>query len=256
MRENPLRAAFANDETVLNGWLHIPSSVSAEAMAHAGFDSLTVDLQHGPIGFEAALTMLQAISSTPTVPLARVAWNHPPAVMRLLDAGAYGVICPMIDDREGCERFVRACRYPPAGTRSWGPTRARFHAGGYDPERANATVLAIAMVETATALANLDGIVATPGLDAIYVGPADLSQSLGVGVTPDFHAPPLADALARIAAACERAGVVAGVHTGTPAQARRARALGYRFVTVRSDLAYLTEGAAAVVGELGSPGEG
>lgn len=247
MHDNPLRARFERGDAVLNGWLTLPSAVSAEAMAHAGFDSVTVDLQHGPIGFDTALAMLQAISGAPAVPLVRAPWNDPAAIMRLLDAGAWGVICPMVNSREECERFVAACRYPPQGGRSWGPTRAALALDGYDPEAANRGVLAFAMVETAAALEQLDAIVATPGLDGVYVGPADMTYSLGGGAGVDFDWPPLADAVARIEAACRARGLVAGVHTGRPADAERLLAAGYRLVTVDSDLAYLTRGAAAVV---------
>lgn len=247
MRENRLRSIFQRGASALNGWLHVPSSVSAEAMAHAGFDSLTVDMQHGPIGFETALAMLQAVSTTNTVPLARASWNDAASIMRLLDAGVYGVICPMIEDREQCEHFVRACRYPPEGDRSWGPTRARLYARGYVPEIANETVLTFAMIETARALANVEEIVATSGLDVVYVGPADLSRSLGGPVAVDLGAAPVAEALETIVTVCQGAGVVPGIHTSSAAEAEAMLVRGFRFVTVQSDLAYLSAGAAAVV---------
>ena len=250
MRENPLRSAFDRGAAVLNGWLHIPSSVSAEAMAHAGFDSLTVDLQHGPIGFESALGMLQAISTTATVPMARVPWNDPAAIMRVLDAGAYGVICPLVDDREACERFVAACRYPPAGIRSWGPTRARLYARGYAAAQADRLVVTIAMIETAEALENLKEIVSTPGLDAVYVGPADLGLSLGREPGEFFADESAEGVLGAVVHACRDSGVAPGIHTSDLDQARRALSLGYRFVTVASDLGYLSGRAAEVVDAL------
>lgn len=256
MDTNPLRARLERGDAALNGWLTIPSGLAAEAMAHAGFHSLTLDLQHAPIGFDAALPMLQAITGTPATPLARASWNEPAAIMRLLDAGAWGVICPMVDSRDDCERFVAACRYPPRGARSWGPTRARFALGGYDPDEADRGVLAFAMVETVAALDALDAIAATPGLDGIYVGPADLTRSLGGGVTVDFAWPPLAAALSRVAAACRANGVVAGVHATRPEDAARLLTAGYRFVTVAADLDLLTRGAAATLATLGEYGEG
>ena len=239
MHTNPLRARLDAGTPVLNGWLTIPSAVAAEAMGRAGFHSATVDLQHGPIGFETALTMLQALAATPATPLVRVPWNEPAPIMRALDAGA-----------DACARFVAACRYPPDGRRSWGPTRAQLAMDGYESERANREVLTFAMIETGPALDNLDAILATPGLDAVYVGPADLSQALGIGPTVRMGADPLASALRRIADACARHGVIAGVHTGSVEDARAMRSLGYRFVTVRSDLAYLEAGAHAVAAAL------
>lgn len=247
---NPAKERLRAGKSVLNGWLHIPSSLTAEAMAHAGFDTLTLDLQHGPFGFEAVLPMLQAISTTSTVPLARVPWNEPGIVMKLLDAGCYGLICPMVNTREQCEAFVGACRYPPLGYRSFGPTRVRLHAGGNYAGRANDETLTFAMIETAEALTNLDDILSVPGLDAVYVGPADLSQALGGAPGGDWDEGPVVEALGRILEAAQKHGVVAGVHTMSPAYARRMLGLGYRFVTVQSDLVFLTAGAEATVAAL------
>ena len=134
---------------MLNGWLHIPSTFGAEVMAHAGYDSLTIDLQHGASDFAGALGMMQAISTTEAVPFVRVPWNDPGLIMRLMDAGAYGVICPMINTGEEAEKFVGACRYPPEGYRSFGPFRATLYAGADYPANANETVVTMAMIETA-----------------------------------------------------------------------------------------------------------
>lgn len=237
-------------ERVLNGWLHIPSSLTAEAMAGAGFDTLTLDLQHGPYGLEAVLPMLQAISSTQAVPLARVPWNEPGVVMKLLDLGCYGLICPMVSTREGCEAFVGACRYPPAGYRSFGPTRVRLAAPDY-AGRANDEVLTFAMIETAEALENLDAIMSVPGLDGVYVGPADLSQALGGPPGADWDEGPVVGALGRIVEAAQKHGLIAGVHTMSAAYAGRMLGLGYRFVTVQSDLNFLLTGAKGAVAAFG-----
>jgi 4-hydroxy-2-oxoheptanedioate aldolase len=248
---NPARARLDAGKPVLNGWLHIPSSLSAEAMAHAGFDTLTLDLQHGPYGFEAVLPMLQAISSTATVPLARVPWNEPGIIMKLLDAGCYGLICPMVSTREHCEAFVDACRYPPAGYRSFGPTRVRLGTPADYAARANDEILTFAMIETATALENLDAIMSVPGLDAVYVGPADLSQALGGPPGADWTEGPVVEALDRILGAAQEHGLIAGVHTMSAAYAARMLDLGYRFVTVQSDLNFLLSGAKAAAADLG-----
>jgi 4-hydroxy-2-oxoheptanedioate aldolase len=129
VRANRLREIWKKGEAVVNGWLSIPSSFSAEVMAHQGFDSLTVDMQHGVVDYQVAVTMLQAISTTSAIPLARVPWNDPARLMKILDAGVYGVICPMINTREEAEALVRACKYAPRGFRSWGPVRASIYAG-------------------------------------------------------------------------------------------------------------------------------
>ena len=247
MRENKLRTKLEQGEAAVNGWLQIPSSVTAEAMAHQGFDSLTLDLQHGPFHFESALTMLQAISSTDTTPLARVPWNEPGIIMKLLDAGCYGIICPMVNSREECERFVQACRYPPQGQRSFGPTRAKFYGGADYAPNANATILTFAMIETKAALANLDDILSVPGLDAIYVGPADLSQSLGGPPGADFTDGPVPEALDKIIEAAKRHGVKAGLHNASVEYSQQMIAKGFQFVTVQSDLSFMVEAAQKVV---------
>lgn len=247
MRPNRLRPLFRDGGFAVNGWLQIASSVSAEALSQTGFDSLTLDLQHGPIDFGQALAMLQAISIGDCVPLCRVPWNEPGVIMRMLDAGCYGVICPMIGSRDEAEAFVGACRYPPDGYRSFGPTRARLYAGADYAEHANRDVLAFAMIETRGGLDHLEAILDVPGLDGVYVGPADLSQALGGPPGSDWQDGPVPAALERIVAATRERGLVAGLHTASPAYARHAIELGYRFVTVQSDLAYLTAGARAAI---------
>ena len=250
MRRNLLKEAFGRGDSVLNGWLHIPSSISAEVMAHAGFDSLTVDMQHGLSYFESAVTMFQAIATTDTVPLARVPWNEPGIIMKLLDAGCYGVICPMINDAEEAAAFVGACRYPPHGYRSYGPTRAALYAGSDYAAHANEEVLTFAMIETQAGLENLEEIVQTPGLDAVYVGPADLSQSLGGKPGADFEDGPVVEALERIAEVARKHNVVAGLHNNSTEYAKRMIDLGYQFVTVETDIRLLSGAAKKLTQEV------
>ena len=184
MRENKLKKIFKEGKVVVNGWLQIPSSFSAEVMANQGWDSLTIDMQHGAIDYPNALQMLQAISTTDVVPMARVNWNEPGQIMKILDAGSYGVICPMVSNRQQAEKFVQACMYPPKGYRSFGPLRGLIYGGSDYGKHANNEILKLAMIETKEALDNLDNIMSTPGVDGIYIGPADLS--LAVGEEPGF----------------------------------------------------------------------
>ncbi len=239
MRENTLKKIWARGAAVVNGWLAIPSAFSAEVMAHQGFDSLTVDMQHGVVDYQTAVTMLQGISTTSVVPLARIPWNDPAFVMKILDAGAYGVICPMINTRQQAEALVRACKYPPRGYRSWGPVRASIYAGTDYGDHANDTLLVIPMIETAEALENLDDILSVPGVDAIYVGPSDLSLALGCKPRLDQTDPPVVEAQKKIVAACKRHGVIAGIHNNTAAYALKMIADGYQFVTLASDTRFL-----------------
>lgn len=243
MRENTIRCRWQADEAVVNGWLSIPSAFSAELMAHQGWDSITVDLQHGIVDYQMAVTMLQAISTTPTMPLVRVPWLDPGIIMRMLDAGAFGVICPMINNREETESLVAACRYPPDGNRSFGPIRAMLYGGADYYAHANASMLAIAMIETREALDKLDDIMSTPGLDGIYVGPSDLSLALGRSPSVDPEDPVVVEAIAHILARAKAHGVAAGIHTAAPAYARRMVEQGYRFVTVGTDGRFIANGA-------------
>jgi 4-hydroxy-2-oxoheptanedioate aldolase len=247
MRENALKNRLSKDLPALNGWLCLPASFSAEVMAAQGWDSLTIDLQHGLIDYQTAVGMLQAISGGQTTPLVRIPWLDPAITMKVLDAGAYGVICPMINSAEETERFVAACRYPPAGIRSFGPLRARVYAGSGYFQEANRTILAIAMIETRSALEHLDEILSVPGLDGIYVGPSDLSIALGFEPTLDSTEKTLLDAIKQIVDAAKAKNLIAGIHTHSPAYARRVMDLGYRFVTIGSDVQFLTAKATEIL---------
>jgi len=247
MRENTLKKLWAGGGTAVNGWLSIPSAFSAEVMAHQGFDSLVIDMQHGVIDYQVAAGMLAAISTTPVVPLARVPWNDPGSVMKILDAGAYGIICPMINSREEAEALVCACKYPPRGHRSFGPVRASIYAGADYADHANDQLVVMPMIETAEALKNLDEILSTPGVDGVYVGPSDLSLALGCKPRLDQTDPPVVEAQQKIVAACKRHGVVAGIHNATSGYALKMIEAGYQFVTLASDSRFMAARAAEEV---------
>ena len=174
----------------------------------------------------------------------------PGIIMKMLDAGAYGIICPMVNTRADAERFVSAMRYPPQGSRSFGPIRALLHAGADYPQHANATVIAFAMVETRQALDNLDEILSVEGLDAIYIGPADLSLALGCTPRFDQEEQPVVEAIDLILAKAREHGVVPCIHNGTPEYARKMVEKGFRFVTVASDARLMAAGAQQVVARM------
>jgi 4-hydroxy-2-oxoheptanedioate aldolase len=247
VRENKLKSIWARGEAVVNGWLSIPSSFSAEVMANQGFDSLTVDMQHGVIDYQVAVTMLQGISTTGVMPMARVPWNDPARLMKILDAGAYGVICPMVNTRAEAEALVRACKYPPRGYRSWGPVRASIYAGADYGDHANDDIVVMPMIETAEAMKNLDDILSVPGVDGVYVGPSDLSLALGLKPRLDQTDAPVVEAQQKIAEACKRHGVVAGIHNSTATYALKMIAQGYQFVTLASDSRHMAMKAAEEV---------
>jgi len=254
MRENRLKQLWKDDRAALGGWLTIPSSVSAEYLAHSGVDWLCVDMQYGLIDYQVGVTMLQAISTTETVPIVRVPWNDPGIIMKTLDAGAYGVIVPMVNSRTEAEAAVAATRYAPQGNRSYGPGRAVLYAGRDYAANANETVLCICMIETREAIERADDIISTPGLDAIYVGPSDLSVSLGLLPAYDQQAPEFVSAIERVVECCRRHNVIAGVHAGTPEVANKRIEQGFRFVQMCDDAGSLARGAATAVAEMRASG--
>lgn len=243
MRENRLRTLWKNDQAAVNGWLAIPNSFSAETMAHQGWDTLTIDLQHGVIDYAQMVTMLQAISTTATVPVVRVPWLEPGIIMKTLDAGAYAVICPMVNTPDDAAKFVAWTSYAPKGTRSNGPIRALLYGGSDYQAHANDTIVRFAMIETAQALDNLDAILSVEGLDAVYIGPSDLSLALGCRPVFDDVDPPVAQAMDHILERAKAHGLVAGVHNGRPDVALARVAKGFRFVTVASDARILASGS-------------
>ena len=244
MRSNRLREIWADGKQATNIWLGLPSMLAAETIAHQGWDSMTVDMQHGHIDFASMVAMLTAISTTQTVPLVRVPWNQPGDVMRALDAGAYGVICPNVDTREQCERFLGACRYAPLGYRSVGPRRAVLYGGSDYLAKANETVLAAVQVESALALKNVAEIAAVKSLDMIYVGPNDLALSLGRDMRVGAADPVVSEAIDKILAAAKSADLRTGIYCRNADDAKAMLARGFDLVTVTSDDALLGAGAA------------
>ena len=245
MRENALKRLWAQDRPALGGWLTVPSSASAETFAHAGFDWVCVDTQHGLIDYQVSVDMLRAISTTDAVPIVRVPWNEPGIIMKSLDAGAYGVIVPMVNTRAEAEAAVSYCRYAPNGVRSYGPARVTLYAGRDYFQHANDTVLCIVMIETAQAIENLDEILSVPGVDVAYIGPADLSVSLGFPPASYHEDAKYVGAVQAVVDACRKHGVVPGFHGGNPANARARAEQGFRFVEVCEEMGAMARAASA-----------
>jgi 4-hydroxy-2-oxoheptanedioate aldolase len=243
-----LRAKWDAGEPTVGLWAVIPSSLTAEMAAAAGYDYVCVDLQHGLSDEPTMVSMFQATVAAGSTPLARVAWNEPWLIMRALDLGAAGVIVPMVGGGAEAARAVQACRYPPEGNRSYGPVRAELTVGSAEPEELAGAVLCFAMVETREGLDRLEEIAATPGLDGIYIGPADLS--LALGLTPRASgAQPLEDAIARVRDACHAHGLIAGMHCATGAAAYARAAEGFQLVTAGMDSSLLKSALAQQLGD-------
>jgi 4-hydroxy-2-oxoheptanedioate aldolase len=243
MRENSAKAKWRAGDVTYGAWLGIPSMLSAEALAHAGYDWLCIDMQHGAIDYAATFSMLTAIVSTETVPFVRVPFGDYGTIQRVLDAGALGVIVPMVNSVDEARAAVNACRYAPKGARSWGPVRAQHALAGNYFERADEEIACIIMIETKQALDRIDDILSVPGIDAVYVGPADLSITLGLPPGLD-NGGAFEEARMAIADACKRHGITAGMHANASLAPKHAAA-GYRMITVTHDLGALNAAAAA-----------
>ena len=208
-------------------------------------------MQHGVIDYPNALTMLQAISTTNVTPLARVNWNEPGQIMKILDAGCYGIICPTVSNRDEAERFINACLYPPKGYRSYGPVRGLLYGGNDYAKEVDKEILKLAMIETKEALSKLDEILDTPNLDGIYIGPADLS--LALGEEPGFDKPEntlVFKEISKILESAKKRDLLAGIHNGSVEYAQKMIKKGFDLVTVGSDQRFMSSGAKASVDKI------
>ena len=241
MRRNPMRERWAAGEPAIGGWLGIPSSYAAEIVARCDFDYVCVDIQHGLLDYGDAWHMLQAINLGSATPVVRVPWNEPGIIGRSLDSGARGIVVPMVNTRAEAEAAVQYCRYAPDGSRSYAGTRVVRQEGSDYFANANTDVAVIPMVETAEAVDNLDEILSVPGVDAVYVGPSDLSVTLGLSPGNNDGEPAFDAAVAKILDGCARHDVIAGCHTVSELCQRRIEQ-GFRMITVTADTVALTRG--------------
>jgi 4-hydroxy-2-oxoheptanedioate aldolase len=244
-----LARRLAAGETVYTGWCALPAPIVAEAIARAGFEAVTIDQQHGLWDTAATASAIAAVRMGGAAPIVRISLGAFAVASRALDFGAEGIIAPMINTAEDARAFVSAAKFPPLGERSWGPMRAMALAGVADQKQylneANAATVTLAMIETATAMANLDAIAAVPGIDVLFVGPSDLSICLTDGKELDPHSATVEAALDKLVAACAKAGKVAGLYCANAERATACARRGFRFLAVGSDLAFLRAGTAA-----------
>src|ERR1700688_605919 len=244
MAENKLKERWKAGKAAVNGWLAIPSGFSAEVMAQCGFDSVTVDLQHGVQDYLTMVQCFQAMNAHPVTSLVRVPWNEPGIIGKVLDGGAWGVICPMVNTPAEAKALATSCLYPPAGKRSNGPIRAAVYgeASAYQTI-ANDEVLVIPMIETQQAIDDIDAILDVPGISGIYVGPSDLGFSLGWKPMLDREEPEIFPIYEKLVKATGKRGQFAGIHNATGAYAARMIAMGFRFVTIANDSGLMARAA-------------
>ncbi len=239
--KNPLKEKLNRGEAVIGTFVSIGHPDVAEWLSRLGFDWLLLDGEHSPISLETLQTMMQGMNGSPCVPLVRPQWNDPVIIKRVLDVGAYGVLIPWVNSKEQAEQAVSACKYPPQGLRGFGPRRA----GMFDPDyftTANDEILVTVQIETGEALKNLDDIMAVPGIDACYIGPYDLSVSLGFGVPPKWDEPRYMAAIDRVLEVAARHGKPAGMFANME-NIEWALEKGFRFNSVDNDDIFLLRGA-------------
>jgi 4-hydroxy-2-oxoheptanedioate aldolase len=247
---NRVKEIWASGKVVVNAWLAIPSGFSAEVMAQCGFDSVTVDIQHGVQDYQSMVTCFQAMSGQPVTPMVRVPWNEPGIIGKVLDGGAYGVICPMVNTKEEAQNFVQYAKYPPLGTRSNGPIRAGLYgsAGNYQTV-ANDETLCIPMLETRTAVENMESILDVEGIAGVYVGPSDLGFSYGLVPKLDREEPEILKIYEKLVKECGTRGIYPGIHCSGPAGAARAIDMGFKLVTLLNDSGILATAAKSWVAD-------
>lgn len=246
---NAVKEAWKAGKAVVNGWLAIPNAFSAEMYSKCGWDSVTVDMQHGVQDYLSCVSCFQGIQLSPGVtPMVRVPWNEPGIVGKVLDAGAMGVICPMVNTVEEARALVQYSKYPPRGTRSNGPIRAgAYGSSGNYQKTANDEILVIPMIETKQAIENIQGILDVPGIDGIYVGPSDLSFSFGKEPKLDVEDPEILAIYDMLLAETGKRGIAAGLHNGSPAYANKMIQKGFKLVTIANEVGLMCQAATAAV---------
>ena len=248
--KNKLFDIWKQDKASINAWLSIPNSFTAEAFGKMGWDSVTIDMQHGQNDYSSSIAMIQGLTNSDTVPITRVPWNEPGIIMKMLDLGIQGIIAPMINTKEDCEKFVSYCYYPPIGQRSFGPMRAQVVYGSDYYKHANDNIVSLAMIETKQAVENLDAILSVPNLTGIYIGPADMSSSYGLPPKFDVREDPVFSNIKMIAKKAKEKGKIAGIHNGSVKYMKEMMDYGFQFTTLLSDFRMMTSHAESLLKEL------
>jgi 4-hydroxy-2-oxoheptanedioate aldolase len=248
MRPNSLKKLWTSGKSVAVGWQSTADTYVAETMANAGFDALVLDMQHGMgIGPDRAVQWLQVVSTTNTVPVIRVPWNEPVFIQTVLDAGAYGVIVPLVNNGLEAVKAGKASRYAPIGFRSVGPNRVRYYAGTDYTQFANEEIICLVMVEHPDTLLHLSDMAAAPGVDGFYIGPSDLAVAMGLPAATGQNDPRHQAACQQVLNVAKKHGIVAGIHCGSPEQAAARFEQGFQFCPVGSDIGFVSLGATAAM---------
>ena len=248
MKSNTVKSKLAANEPSIGSWLNLASPLAAEYMAHVGWDWLVVDTEHSTADIAVASEMFRAICTTDTIPMARAAGNDPLQIKRLLDSGALGLVIPMINSADEAQSAVKAMKYPPEGNRSAGGGRIRFYGPDY-VAKANDEIAVIMQIEHVAGVRNVREILAVPGVDISFIGPNDLSRSLGCRIGAPEHE----EAIQEVLHASLEAGIPAGIRCLSAVEAARRVEQGFRFVAINSDADFLLSAARAELKTMQSP---
>jgi 4-hydroxy-2-oxoheptanedioate aldolase len=240
--QKSLKERWRAGEVTLGAWCVMPGAMGAEVLARQGFDWIMIDMQHGCLEYGDALAMIRAVDQTPAAPIVRVPWNEPGVIGRVLDAGALGVLVPVIQTAEDARKVVEAALYPPLGRRSFGPVRVGLRDGPTYFAGANERIAVVVMIETREALGAVDEIASVPGVSALFVGPFDLSLALGLTPGDNDGEPVFDEAIQRVTAAAKRAGIATAVLANPRVALLRLRQ-GFQMISVATD--YVVLGAAS-----------
>jgi 2-keto-3-deoxy-L-rhamnonate aldolase RhmA len=247
--QNRFREALVQKQLTVGAWMQMGHPAAAEIFSHLGFDWVCVDMEHGAIGFETMTAVFRTVAAFESVAVARLPMNDPVWIRRTLDAGAGGLIIPMVNSADEATRAVREAKYPPLGRRGYGYSRANLHGMQFQEsiKEANEEIALVVQIEHRDGIAALEEILAVEGVDAAFVGPMDLSGSYGK--TGQLEDPEVVMALERFRAMCERKGVAAGMHVVNPTAAniRKVRQQGYSMIALGVDVTYLAEAARAAL---------
>lgn len=248
MRTNKVKELWRERKAPTMAWLSTADTYIAEVIANVGFDAMLLDMQHGmTIGPDRAGLWLQAVSTTDTVPMVRVPWNEPVFIQWALDAGAYGVLVPLVNTREEATKAGRACRYPPLGYRSVGPNRVRLYAGADYVQQANEEIICLVMVEDIKTVARIEELAEAPGIDGFYIGPADLAMSMGLALTNYRESARHAEACQKVLDVAKAHDLIAGVHCGSSEEVVQRINQGFMFCPAVSDVGAVRAGANAAL---------
>jgi 4-hydroxy-2-oxoheptanedioate aldolase len=250
VRINTAKQKMIRGEPAFGYALGLGSALVAEQLSRTGIDFLLIDTQHGSFTPESVLSSLVAMEGGTAVPMARVARNDYTMIGRLLDEGALGIVVPMVDTVEQARAAAMACRFPPVGMRSWGWSHAAIYGDDY-PDWINEQLFVAVQIESARAVENAEAILAVPGIDGCWIGPADLALSMGIDPRRAHEHEEHQRAIERIIAACRNTGKIAGLATADPDSAWQASQQGFRFLTAGSDIGFLMSGARAGLRTLG-----